>query len=69
MEPRNDFILLDLTWFAKSILMMLAIVFSSVTLITQFCPVGESIESGTAHALQVAFLGPKMHSNPIFDSS
>ncbi len=42
-------------------------VFVSMTLTTQFCPMGESIQSGATQAMQQAFPGYSIHVDLVFD--
>ena len=42
-------------------------VFVSMTLTTQFCPMGDSIRHGATRAMQQAFPGYKVHIELVFD--
>lgn len=42
-------------------------VFVSMTLTTQFCPMGESIKDGAVNAMQYAFPDYKIHVELVFD--
>ncbi len=42
-------------------------IYNTMTLTTQFCPMGESITDGAQTALEEAFPGYTVHNNLIFD--
>jgi metal-sulfur cluster biosynthetic enzyme len=42
-------------------------IFVSMTLTTQFCPMGESIKDGAMRAMQQAFPGYQIHLELVFD--
>lgn len=42
-------------------------IYNTMTLTTQFCPMGESITDGAQQALEAAFPGYTVHINLIFD--